>query len=185
MLKPVLGLIAAVGFVLAGSATLGRGCRDVRTSFTELAYPDIRDMRRSVVINPQKRMALLPDSIAIPVGGREAEMPLDRREAMTPRITDPTAGPDSASIARGEARYRSFCSPCHGGAMAGDGPVAQFYMPPPDLLGPLVRSRSDGHIYAYIRDGGAVMPKYGQSLTPAETWDVIHYLRMMQQTSPR
>ena len=29
------------------------------------------------------------------------------------------------------------------------------------------------------------MPKYGQALTPSEVWDVIHYLRMMQRTSPR
>jgi mono/diheme cytochrome c family protein len=174
-----------VGFVLTSSATLGRGCGDVKTSLTKLAYPDIRDMRRTMVINPQKRMMLLPDSIAVPVTGREPDLPIERRETMTPRLVDPTGGADSASVARGEARYRTFCTPCHGGAMAGDGPVAQFFMPPPDLLGSLVRSRSDGHIFAYIRDGGAVMPKYGHALTAAETWDVIHYLRMMQQTSPR
>jgi len=185
MLKLVLGLVAAVAFVLTSSATLGRGCGDVRTSWTKLAYPDIRDMRRTMVINPQKRMMLLPDSIAVPVTGREPDLPIELRETMTPRLVDPTGGGDSASVVRGEARYRTFCTPCHGGAMAGDGPVAQFFMPPPDLLGPLVRSRSDGHIFAYIRDGGAVMPKYGQALTAAETWDVIHYLRMMQRTSPR
>ena len=185
MVKPFLGLIAAVGVVLTTSATIGRGCRDVQTSLTSLAYPTVRDMRQTVTIDPQKAAHPLPDSLAIPITGREPEMTLDRRDAMIPRITDPTGGADSASVARGAARYRTFCTPCHGGAMAGDGPVAQSFMPPPDLLGPLTRSRNDGFIYAYIRDGGAVMPKYGQSLSAAETWDVIHYLRYMQRTSPR
>ena len=185
MLRPAFGLIAAVGVVLTTSATLGKGCHDVKGAFTHLDYFEHRDMRRTVVINPQKHMMMVPDSIAVPIGGREADMPLELRASMTPRISDPTGGGDSASVTRGEARFKSFCTPCHGGAMAGDGPVAQFLMPPPDLLGALVRSRSDGHIYAYIRDGGAVMPKYGQALTPSEVWDVIHYLRMMQRTSPR
>jgi mono/diheme cytochrome c family protein len=185
VVKPILGLIAAVGVVLASSATLGRGCRDVQTSFTDLAYPPVRDMRQTVAIDPQKVAHPLPDSMAVPVTGREIPLTFDRRDAMIPRIIDPTGGADSGSVARGAARYRTFCTPCHGGAMAGDGPVAQSFMPPPDLLGPLTRGRSDGFIYAYIRDGGAVMPKYGQALSPAETWDVIHYLRQMQRTSPR
>ena len=157
----------------------------MKCSWTKLDYFPVRDMRQTVVIDPQKAVTPLPDSLAVPMTGREADMPLETREVMTARVTDPTGGGDDASVARGEARYKTFCTPCHGGAMAGDGPVAQSFMPPPDLLGAQVRGRSDGFIYAYIRHGGAVMPKYGQALSVHETWDVIHYLRHMQRTSPR
>ena len=69
--------------------------------------------------------------------------------------------------------------------MQGDGPVAAKFMPPPDLLGATTRGRSDGYIYSYVRYGGAIMPRYGQALSPAATWDVIHFLRQQQKVSPR
>jgi hypothetical protein len=49
----------------------------------------------------------------------------------------------------------------------------------------MTRARSDGFIYAYIRLGGAVMPSYAAQVSVREAWDVIHYIRHMQQTSPR
>jgi mono/diheme cytochrome c family protein len=75
--------------------------------------------------------------------------------------------------------------PCHGKVMAGDGPVAAMFMPPPDLLAQTTRDRKDGYIFSYIRHGGMVMPSYGAQVTAAEAWDLIHYLRSMQKTSPR
>ena len=81
--------------------------------------------------------------------------------------------------------FTRLCVPCHGKAMAGDGPVAAKFMPPPDLMGATTRGRSDGYIYTYIRYGGAIMPKYGHALTIDQTWDVIHYLRSQQKVHPR
>ena len=92
---------------------------------------------------------------------------------------------DDSSLARGERSFMRLCSPCHGKVMAGDGLVAPKFMPPPDLLGPTTRARSDGYIYSYIRYGGAIMPKYGQALSPNAAWDVINYVRHQQKVSPR
>jgi mono/diheme cytochrome c family protein len=69
--------------------------------------------------------------------------------------------------------------------MKGDGPVIQFYVPPPDLLGPLTRGRSDGYMYSYIRNGGAIMPAYAFQISPEMTWNLIHYIRSRQQANPR
>jgi mono/diheme cytochrome c family protein len=69
--------------------------------------------------------------------------------------------------------------------MAGDGPVAALFMPPPDLLAEPTRLRKDGYIYSYIRHGGAVMPSYGAQVTAEEAWNLVNYIRHMQKTSPR
>jgi mono/diheme cytochrome c family protein len=91
---------------------------------------------------------------------------------------------DSA-VVRGDSLYHTFCWTCHGMTMVGDGPVAQQFMPPPDLLAQTTRERTDGYLYMYMRHGGVVMPAYGNALSSRDAWDIVHYLRSMQQSSPR
>jgi mono/diheme cytochrome c family protein len=187
MAKLGLGLLVLMASAWAG-ATTQRGCADLHSSLTYLAYYPIRDMRRTVAIAPQKVAMPLPDSASVPVGGRELPPDPDRlmteRERVAARFVSPAPADDS-SRARGERHVMRLCTPCHGASLAGDGPVAARFMPPPDLLGATPRSRSDGYIYTYIRYGGPIMPRYGHALSPEATWDVIHYLRYRQQTSPR
>jgi mono/diheme cytochrome c family protein len=78
-----------------------------------------------------------------------------------------------------------MCVPCHGATLVGDGPVAALFMPPPDLLAEATRNRTDGFIFSYIRHGGVVMPRYGQSVSAKEAWDLVNYLRHEQRTNPR
>ena len=184
MLKLMFGLAWAVATVLATSTGLGTGCQDGKTSFTKLDYPPIRDMRNTVAIDPQKDVMRGPDTLSVPLSGHDPVIGLAELTTTAARLRNPTPSSDG-SIARGEKTYATFCTPCHGKSLAGDGPVIQFFIPPPDLLGEITRGRSDGYMYTYIRFGGAVMPKYGQSVTAAETWDVINYIRHMQRTSPR
>ncbi len=188
MLRLPLGLVAAVAATLWAGATLSHGCQDARKSLTQLSYPPIRDMRRSVALLPQKISLRPPDSLSVPVSGRE-RVPdqnalMSGRDAIAARFKN-TSVADDSSLARGERMYARLCSPCHGKAMAGDGPVAAKFMPPPDLLASLTRGRTDGYIYTYIRYGGVIMPSYGHALTESETWDVINYLRARQKVSPR
>ena len=188
----MLKLTAAVAVVavvaMAGSASVQKGCGHVRTSFTHLDYYPIRDMRQTVVIDPQKTSLRPPDSLSVPVTGREW-MPahddlLVNREAIGRRFL-PTRAADDSALAQGERLFGRTCTPCHGTTMKGDGPVAARFMPPPDLLGATTRARSDGYIYTYIRYGGPIMPKYGHTLTVDQTWAVIHYLRSQQKANPR
>src|SRR5262245_58671698 len=99
MVKPVLGLAAAVGMTLWAGATMSHGCKDARSSLTHLDYYPIRDMRRTVAVLPQKVWLQVPDSLTVPVSGREA-MPdpnqlMVHRDEVAARYVDPGAADDS------------------------------------------------------------------------------------------
>ena len=182
-----VALVAIAFFAIWGGATFQRGCHDARLSLTHLTYWDKRDMRTTVAIVPQKRYLMAPDSLSVPVTGEErwnSRNEQAERERLDKTFSVPTPS-DTASIARGELKFKRTCIPCHGLTMKGDGPVIAKFIPPPDLLGPTDRARSDGFIYGYIRHGGAVMPSYGAQVTAQEAYDLIHYIRHMQQTQPR
>jgi len=179
MLKGV-GVAILVVAVL-GPVTTSKGCRDLRNSTLHLAYFPQRDMRHTVGIRPLEVRPLAPDSVSVPTSGLEIARD---REAFAATFKIPVAADDS-SIARGQRKFARTCVPCHGSGMAGNGPVAAKFVPPPDLLGPSTRGRSDGFIYYYVRHGGAIMPSYGAQVTAAEAYDLIHYIRHMQSTSPR
>jgi mono/diheme cytochrome c family protein len=186
MVKLALVAILAVLATLFSVGSTSQGLKDFMESNTRWAYFDIRDMRRSVLLKPQKGQTRPPDTESVPEQGTELTWGLagaDLALRYADRLTSPPS--DTGSIARGERKYRLTCTPCHGASMTGDGPVAANYIPPTDLLGEVVRGRKDGYIYSYIRHGGAIMPSYGHAVTSAEAWDVIHYIRHKQGTTPR
>ncbi len=187
MAKAFVGvLLAGVMSLLAGSV-VQRGCRDATRSLTHLEYYPIRDMRRTVVLNPHKHAPLPPDPVSVPTQGIERTYGLigaELAERKGGELTNPIAADDS-SRARGQRKFEGLCAPCHGRSMAGDGPVASMFMPPPDLLAEATRNRRDGFLYSYIRHGGVMMPSYGMQLSAAEAWEVVNYVRHMQRTSPR
>ncbi len=186
----VKSILLVMGFVaMLGGTVFERGCRDLKSSLTHLPYYKTRDMRTSVVLVPQQTYLKAPDSVSVPVGGRELwntapGMEASERARLDKTFTNPQAADDS-SIARGARKFMRTCVPCHGVSMKGDGPVAAKYIPPPDLLAAMTRGRSDGYIYGYIRHGGAVMPNYGALVTAHEAYDLINYIRYQQKTNPR
>jgi mono/diheme cytochrome c family protein len=177
----------AFSFVLASlmtmltASTVEKGVRDVTQSMTVWTYFGVRDMRQTVVLDPQKTITRGPDSSSVPTAGREHVTDL---KTLAATLANPVPS-DEASIAEGEDVYKRTCTPCHGLTLKGDGPVVQFFIPPPDLLGPLTRGRSDGYMYSYIRNGGAVMPSYGFQLSAEQTWHVVNFIRHKQRSEPR
>jgi len=83
------------------------------------------------------------------------------------------------SVLRGEALYKIYCTPCHGAGGKGDGPVTPRFIPPPDLTGPQIQGRTDGHLSYYIGYGGAIMPAYGEAVSVTERWDLVNYIRTL------
>jgi mono/diheme cytochrome c family protein len=181
MLKLLAAVVIAALMTMLTASDVQKGIRDATTSMTTWGYFPIRDMRRTVVVNPQKGMALTPPEGSVPTVGVDVEGDLATLAATLQNPVVSTA----ASIAEGELQYKRTCVPCHGPDMKGDGPVIQFYVPPPDLHGALVRGRSDGYMYSYIRNGGAVMPAYGFQVSPEMTWHLINFIRSRQQAEPR
>lgn len=100
------------------------------------------------------------------------------------KLVNPLKG-DKRSALRGKNLFKVNCSPCHGdieAATYAPGPVAMKFAAPPDITGePYRTQRSDGYIYGAIHFGGlAVMPALGWKLSPDEHWDVVNYVRSVQ-----
>ncbi len=89
-----------------------------------------------------------------------------------------------ASLQRGEAIYQVNCIVCHGPVGAGDGPVAKRGFPPPP---PLTTGKSaqmkDGQLFHILTYGQGSMASMAAQLSRPRRWDVINYVRSMQQSA--
>jgi len=189
MLRP----IAFIALLALWSASFQQGCEDAKKSLTRLRYYPIRDMRQSVVLDPQRdawgangpvRLAQVPDSLSVPTIGRDPYLAdIASYEDIGKKLLAPPS--TEASVARGDSLFHTVCWSCHGKTLIGDGPVSAKFVPPPDLLAEMTRLRTDGYMYMYMRHGGAIMPSYGNVLSTHDAWSVIHYIRHMQKVSPR
>jgi mono/diheme cytochrome c family protein len=97
-----------------------------------------------------------------------------------------------ASIDRGGNLYRVFCICCHGASGDGKGPVSTRGFPSPTLLTEPVREKAmkDGQLFYILTKGrdtddwpGSMLPFAGQ-LSPDQRWNVINYLRTLQERAP-
>ncbi len=186
----MLRVAAILGFVLVlfNVGDCKKGIEQGKQAATQLRYYEYRDMRRSVVPWPNHVVTRGPSDESVPVSGKELSYGLEGIDLATRlgnELKSPLTAVDDSTIERGHRKFLKTCIPCHGTSMAGNGPVAAQFMPPPDLLAEATRNRADGYIYSYIRHGGVVMPSYGAQVTQQEAWELIAYIRHMQQTSPR
>ena len=88
-----------------------------------------------------------------------------------------------AFSARGAVLFGIHCTPCHGPAGKGTGPVAAFLQErkPADLTSPVVKSLSDGAIFLTISNGKLpFMVPMNENLTVRERWDVVNHIRILQ-----
>ncbi len=100
--------------------------------------------------------------------GRELSSPIDLSDAEVRR--------------RGTAAYAVFCRPCHGAGGAGDGAVSKRgFPPPPSLLAEHARAMPDGQLFHVITLGQGNMPAYRGQIEPATRWEIIAYLRAVQE----
>jgi cbb3-type cytochrome c oxidase subunit III len=84
-------------------------------------------------------------------------------------------------LARGEDRYKIFCTPCHGLQGDGNGLIAVRGMKhPPSYHIERLRQAPNGYFYDVISNGFGAMYSYGERIAPADRWAVIAYLRALQ-----
>jgi mono/diheme cytochrome c family protein len=95
-------------------------------------------------------------------------------------LADPTEV-TPGSLANGKRLFEIHCSACHGMSGHGAGPISKLYPEAPDLRFESIKRRSDGFIFGTLTLGGRAMPAMHEGLTPAERWDVIHYVRQIQR----
>jgi len=87
---------------------------------------------------------------------------------------------------RGRKTYAVFCVSCHGIGGLGDGPVAQRgFPPPPSLLTGKSLQMKDGQLFHILSHGQGSMAPFAAQLSPTRRWDVIAYVRSIQQSAPQ
>lgn len=89
------------------------------------------------------------------------------------------------SLQRGSVLFDINCAMCHGTGGQGDGPLSGFFSPPPaNLRGDELKALNDEEIYLVITQGFGHMPSLAENLDPVERWDVVNYVRSLQEGPP-
>lgn len=90
--------------------------------------------------------------------------------------------PSNEVLAKGQDKFNTFCSPCHGYFGKGDSRLRGQFPAPPSLQSEKVRNYKDGDIYYIITEGQNIMPSYAKQITREERWAIIHYIRALQRS---
>ena len=160
--------VAAIALALAASActTLDKAVGKV---------PWFTTMRDQPAIRPFE-LPRTPPVGSVPVTGREdsLDLLLDLKNVVNP------VAPTAASLKRGKLVFEQYCIVCHGPLGHSDGTVVPKFVPPPDLTLDVTKNRSDGYLYAMIRQGRGIMPRYGDKVRGLDRWNVVNYVRQLQ-----
>jgi len=96
---------------------------------------------------------------------------------------------DKASLGRGQFLFELNCAVCHGFKGKGDGSIVDsLSRKPPDLTSEPIKNLSDGEIFLVITNGinpgigrRGGMPALRENTLVSDRWDMINYLRSLQQ----
>lgn len=137
-------------------------------------------------LTPQKASELFTDGYGMrtPVEGTVARgfipYPYMGQANPTEVLSNPFI-PTEENIKLGEAKYFTFCSPCHGYFGDGDSRLRGQFPNPPTLHSNRAREFSDGMIYHIITNGQNIMPSYASQVTREERWAIVNYIRVLQR----
>lgn len=96
-------------------------------------------------------------------------------------LTPPGPSVTADLVARGEERFRAFCSPCHGVSGRGDGTVvSRGFPPPPSYHEERVKALTPGQIVQVITEGKGRMFSYADRVLPEDRWAIAHYIKRLQ-----
>jgi mono/diheme cytochrome c family protein len=88
----------------------------------------------------------------------------------------------AASLQRGQVLWGINCALCHGQSGTGDGPLSQYFSPPPtDLGGDDAQELQDSDLFRVITQGRGLMLALAENLMPVERWDVINHVRTLRK----
>jgi mono/diheme cytochrome c family protein len=173
--------VPAAAAVSATLALAAAGCTTLDNTIARISW--FTTMQQQVSVRPFERGALLdsaprmPAPGTVPTTGEEDSLDLGTDLKQIKNPVPPTA----VSLERGQMLYDTYCIVCHGPAGHSDGTVVPKFVPPPDITQASTQQRSDGYIYAMIKQGRGIMPKYGDKIRDqVDRWDVVNYVRKLQ-----
>jgi len=176
------GLLVATALISLTSA----GCTALDNLLATI--PMFTMMRESPGFDPyQAPRPAPPGSVPYesPLGGT-VRAPLAATDAALRAFGETVTNPlpmTEASIAAGDVVYQRHCAVCHAANGQGNGPATGQGRYPfaPSLLVATTRAMSDGYMYGVIRVGRGLMPAYGSRINEPERWQLVHYMRHLQQ----
>jgi mono/diheme cytochrome c family protein len=116
----------------------------------------------------------------------------EKEKPGTPIVVPPETPVTKASVLHGRELFSKMeCWKCHGPAGHGDGPSASTLTDSKDNpirpynFSMSTRSKcstTNAELYKIFMTGvdGTPMPSFADNLTPADAWDLVHYLRTLQ-----
>jgi mono/diheme cytochrome c family protein len=161
-------LIAACGLALAGcnEELLRQDMANqpkYRPQTPSDFFPDGRS-NRPLIENTVARGSLVNDDLVVPKDSNAFPLPVTQ-----------------ALLERGEARYKIYCSPCHGLQGDGNGMIVERGMKrPPSYHIDRLRQSPNGYYYDVITNGFGSMYSYNAQIPPKDRWAIIAYVRALQ-----
>ena len=86
------------------------------------------------------------------------------------------------TIAQGQYRFNTYCSPCHGYYGKGDSRLHGQFPAPPSLHIDKLKNWPDGNIYNVITNGQNIMPSYAKQIPRDDRWAIVNYIRVLQRS---
>jgi mono/diheme cytochrome c family protein len=176
-------LLTGVLLVLLGGCV--RGCPSKRPPIHLNPNMDVQPKYL-----PQSESAFFADgaTMRLPVEGTVAREDLPRDPVLETGLDADGAFLDHNALevtpevlARGAERYGIYCTPCHGPAGDGLGPVSvRGKLPSADLHQERIRQLADGELFDVITHGKGLMPGYAFPIPPRDRWAIITHVRQLQ-----
>jgi hypothetical protein len=164
--------IAAIGFALV-AGTLFTACTDM---YNQPKYKPLRESKsfangssRPLVEGTVARGYARTDELLYTgkINGKLADV---FPHKVTPEI-----------LKRGQDRFNTFCSPCHGRLGNGLGMIVQRGFPRPNSFhSDSVRTKPVGYYFDVITNGFGRMYSYAPSVPVDDRWAIVAYVRALQ-----
>ena len=171
-------LLATIGANIAVDGDPGTPARDY---FPEMVYSRAAESYASTTVFASGGTLQMPPEGTIARGASLVRYEPTPADAVRAGLELTAPGADPQALPRGARVFQSFCTPCHGAAGAGDGPVvARGFPSPPSLTAPRARDMKDGQMFHVLTYGQMNMPSYASQIDVADRWRVIAYMRQLQ-----
>ena len=177
------GLLIATGLWLTGCSSVSR-------------EPQIEvwdDMKRQGKYKPQRESSFFADHRMSrrPPAGTVARGFLKEDEVLYTGVSNEMfvgknpVQVDAQLLKVGQAKFNTYCSPCHSRVGDGKGIVAVRTpaWQPTNLMDDRIKNYPDGQIFSTITNGKRTMPAYRFQITEHDRWAIVAYVRALQRTT--
>jgi S-disulfanyl-L-cysteine oxidoreductase SoxD len=137
-----------------------------------------RNMWDNPAYKPQEEPIRLPPADSVPTKGLEHTPKPGTPEAAALKNPEKVT---ELSLLAGKELFGIYCTPCHGLAGKGDGPVAKKFVPTPvDISGTGFGMAPEGLLFAIVTHGMNGMPPFRSDLIVKERWLVVTYVKTLK-----